>query len=213
MSKLVQQYRDLFQERDYVYHLVTGWLILITSFIVDHYAGLYATQMAGAPVSDLFLDHLPLLNVSFIHIYAALFFWLLLSLYLLGQPQWVPFVTKTAAVFIFVRSMFICLTHIGPPVNLLDIPTNAFSYLLFDGDLFFSGHVGGPFLMLLIFWRHLPLRLICLCATIFFSATVLMGHIHYSIDVFSAPFIVYGLYQYCYHHFKVERAYCQRGVL
>lgn len=213
MRNCFLQYRTLCQDRYYLYYLMTGSMLLITSFVVIHYAGLYATRMAGSSVSDLFLDHLPLWDVNVLHIHAALIFWLVFIIYLLTQPQWLPFVTKTAAVFIFARSVFICMTHLGPPANLLSIPPHLVSYVLFDGDLFFSGHVGGPCLMLMIFWRHMLLRVICLCATVFFSLTVLLGHIHYSIDVFSAPFIAFGLYQYCYHQFRTERSYCQQGIL
>ena len=207
MRNLVKRYRKLCQDNNYLYYVCTGFLLLIASFIVVHYAGAYATRVSEQSVSDLLLDNLPMWDVNFLHIYVALVFWFLLSIYVLSQPQWIPFVTKSAAVFIFVRSGFICLTHLGPPANLLTIPSNLASYVLFDGDLFFSGHVGGPCLMLLIFWRQIILRSICLVATIFFSITVLVGHIHYSIDVFSAPFIAYGLYQYCSHYFWQERAY------
>lgn len=213
MKNTFVQYRALCQDRQYLRDLMIGWMLLITSFVVMHYAGLYATSMAGASVSDLFLDHLPLWDVNVLHIHAALIFWLVFIAYLFTQPQWLPFVTKTTAVFIFARSVFICMTHLGPPENLLSIPPHLASYVLFDGDLFFSGHVGGPCLMLMIFWRHRLLRVICLCAAVFFSIIVLLGHIHYSIDVFSAPFITFGLYQFCYHRFKTERSYCQQGTL
>lgn len=207
MKALIKRYRDLSQKEHYAYHALSGFILLIISFIVVHYAATYATEVAGAFVRDLFLDHLPLWDVNVLHIHVALTFWLLLTLYLFTQPQWLPFVTKTAAVFILVRSGFICLTHLGAPENLLTIPNNMASYVLFDGDLFFSGHVGGPFLMLLIFWEQIVLRSICLIATLFFSMTVLIGHIHYSIDVFAAPFIAYGVYQFCCYCFTKERAY------
>lgn len=48
--------------------------------------------------------------------------------------------------------------------------------------------------MMLIFWNKTTLRYICLAAAVFFAYTVLIGHIHYSIDVFAAPFITYGIF-------------------
>ena len=48
--------------------------------------------------------------------------------------------------------------------------------------------------MALIFWDDTVLRRIFLILTVAFGAAVLLAHVHYSIDVFSAPFIVYGMY-------------------
>ena len=64
----------------------------------------------------------------------------------------------------------------------------------FQGNLFFSGHAGFPFLMALIFWDKKFWRWFFLIATVAFGVAVLLAHVHYSIDVFAAPFIVYGIY-------------------
>jgi hypothetical protein len=69
-------------------------------------------------------------------------------------------------------------------------------------DLFFSGHTGFPYLMALIFWNTKPLRWLFLAASIFFGGAVLLGHLHYSIDVFSAFFITYGIFNIAIRLFK-----------
>ncbi|UVK57536.1 sphingomyelin synthase family protein (plasmid) [Mesorhizobium sp. AR02] len=64
----------------------------------------------------------------------------------------------------------------------------------FGGDLFFSGHTGAPFLLALMFWKDSRLRFAFLAAAVLFGAAVLLGHLHYSIDVFAAFFISYGVH-------------------
>ena len=71
-------------------------------------------------------------------------------------------------------------------------------------DLFFSGHVGLPFLVALIFWRYTYLRYYFLLFALIASVTVLLGHLHYSIDVFSAFFITYGIFEIAKRFFKKE---------
>lgn len=75
----------------------------------------------------------------------------------------------------------------------------------FGGDLFFSGHTGAPFLLALMFWKDPRLRLTFLAATALFGAAVLLGHLHYSIDVFAAFFISYGIHDLARFVFRREQ--------
>ncbi|MEI8091030.1 MAG: phosphatase PAP2-related protein [bacterium] len=63
----------------------------------------------------------------------------------------------------------------------------------FGADLFFSGHTGLPFLFALIFWNNKWMRYLFVLTAIYFGAIVLLGHLHYSIDVLSAFFITYTI--------------------
>ena len=47
--------------------------------------------------------------------------------------------------------------------------------------------------MALVFWKDKPIRIFCIAASIFFAVIVLLGHLHYSIDVASAFFITYTI--------------------
>ncbi len=196
MKSLALRYSTLCQDRNYLGSLVLGFLALSISFILANQAGEYATLVATASVSDLLFDSIAMRDVTLLHVHAALTFWLIFSIYIVTRPGALPFVTKTAAIFILVRSLFICLTHLGAPPNNLVISANYSTFFLFTGDLFFSGHVGGPFLLMLLFWEQVKLRYFYLATSLFFAYIVLAGHIHYSIDVFAAPFITYGIYQF-----------------
>jgi hypothetical protein len=71
-------------------------------------------------------------------------------------------------------------------------------------DLFFSGHTGYPFLLALIFWNIPVLRYFFFLCSIAGGVVVLLGHLHYSIDVFSAFFIAYGVFEIAKKIFNKE---------
>jgi membrane-associated phospholipid phosphatase len=61
-------------------------------------------------------------------------------------------------------------------------------------DLFFSGHTGTLFLVSLLA-ENKTLKTIFLILTILVGSAVLLQHVHYSVDVFVAPFVAYGSYR------------------
>ena len=101
--------------------LVTGWLWLILGLVVANRAGTYATAMAGPPVGDLMLDHIPTLDLTTLHVSVAIGYWLCVVAWILAHPQAHAFTTRAFTVLLVVRSFFISITHLGPPPNLLKV--------------------------------------------------------------------------------------------
>lgn len=189
----------------------TGWLLLLACFGVANRAGLYATKMAGPPVGDLILDHIPTLDLTTLHVSVAIGFWLAVVTWILGHPQAHAFTTRAFAVLLLVRSFFISITHLGPPPNLLKVEGPFAELILFTGDLFFSGHVGAPFLLALIFWHRPAVRWTGLAAAAFFAPVVLLAHVHYSIDVFGALPMVWAIYEASCRLYPQHREALLRG--
>jgi len=124
------------------------------------------------------------------------FFFLLLFVINILEPRHIPFVLKASALFIVIRSFFLILTHVGPPIGVLPLnPADLFFKLSSGDDLFFSSHTGFPLLMALIFWDEKYLRYFFILTTIAGAVVVLLGHLHYSIDVFAALFMRLSLSQ------------------
>lgn len=163
-------------------------------------AGHYSARSAELSnfVGDVVLDNFPLFDIDFLVVQGALLFWAIVIALLFARPQYLLFGLKAIALFVIFRSFFVSLTHIGVYPEQISLESGVgvkfYNLFTFQGNYFFSGHTGLPFLLSLIFWQERPWRWFFLVATVVFGIAVLAAHIHYSIDVFSAPFITYAIF-------------------
>lgn len=170
--------------------LVGGLILLGTSLVINFYAGSFAENNASNSVTDLILDNTKVWDVDGLFVYGSMMLWIFVASLLFYKPKFAPFVFKSIALFIFIRSVSITLTHIAPFPGQLNLPTDSLMrFFTFGGDLFFSAHTGLPFLLMFLFWKNTFLRYLFLATTLLFACVVLLGHYHYSIDVFAAFFI------------------------
>lgn len=181
-------------------------LFLGFSLVVNAYAVVYTTEAASNSVTDLILSNIPVFDVDGIYLYGPVVLLLFVLYLLIRDPRSIPFVVKNVALFVLIRSVFISLTHIGVfPIH-AGIPTTGIAgYFDSLSDLFFSGHTGLPFLLALIYWDSLWLRITFIATSVFFGVIVLMGHLHYSIDVLAAFFISYGIYHIAEYLFSKDK--------
>ena len=176
--------------------IVFSIFLLIIAAVINYNAGVYVTEKGDVPVGDFILDNVgPYdLNILFVYvwliafgifIFYPLFFKVSLFHRVLGQFSFL----------LIVRSFFITLTHLKTPLTAV-APAfpGPLSFLVFQNDLFFSGHTAIPFLAFLVY-KDYKIRWFFLAASILMAATVLLMHAHYSIDVFAAYFITYGSYK------------------
>ena len=188
-----------------IYSSIVGLALLSLSLVVNFAANIFAMNRVGNPMHDIILDNIPTYNVDLIFFQGFAVFLTLVVLLTIIKPQRAPFVLKSFAVFILIRSVFIILTHMGPPANEMFFAPGSISKKLTSGaDLFFSSHTGFPFLMALLFWDHKIYRNIFFVISFIFGASVLLGHLHYSIDVFGAFFITYGIYHIARTFFRKD---------
>lgn len=107
-----------------------------------------------------------------------------------------------------VRSIFMCFTHLSTPsdASTFTVPYLV-SFFTFQNDLFFSGHTAVAFLGFLLFRQNKKLKYFFLITSISMGIIVLLMHVHYSIDVFSAFFIAYGTFRVGEWFFKKINSY------
>jgi hypothetical protein len=195
MKNIFKKHRTLWLDRYFAYSAAFGLIFFFLSLYVNRLASIYALQSASNAVNDIILDNTPVIDVNLIVTTGAFLFFLFITLMTLTHPKKLPFLLKSAALFIVIRSIFITLTHLGPmPYQSYIDPTNFFSSYNLGTDYFFSGHTGLPFLMSLIFWDKRWIRYVALACSLVFGTSVLLGHLHYSIDVFAAFFITYTIF-------------------
>ncbi len=204
MKKLLHKYKTLFSNKEYVTSFILTFVLLIGSLIINYYAGIYATEKASNAVTDIILSNTRVYDLDWLFIYAPIVMWVFITFLCFSAPKRLPFALKSVALFTIIRAIFISLTHIGPFYPQLVLDSTIVNKFTFGGDLFFSGHTGLPFLMALVFWNDKRLRILFILLSIMFGIVVLLSHLHYSIDVFSAFFITYTIYHISAFLFKKD---------
>lgn len=212
--ELLKRYRFLLAQRDFRRSLLAGIVALIGGWFVNYFAIQFATDHASNSATDIILSNIPVFHVADLFIYGTLVFAVLGVLVICAHPKRAPFALKAVALFWVIRSLFTMLTHIAPfeAYYVSDFgPT--INDMFFGGDLFFSAHTGMPFLGALAFWREKGLRNLWLLGSAYFAVIVLLGHLHYSIDVLSAFFITYGIFHIALWLFPKDYAAFQADEL
>lgn len=205
MKKMILKNKHHWKNKEFQINVFWGSVIFALSMIASHFASIYVNIRASSYVTDILLDNLPVIDVDGILIYGAIIFFIFLMYWVITEPRRLPFVLKSAGLFYAIRSIFITLTHLGPsPIRTPIEAGNVLNRIISGNDFFFSGHAGLPFLIALIFWDEKWIRDISLIASLIFSISVILGHLHYSIDVFAAFFITYSIFHISQRIFKKD---------
>ena len=206
LKETVAQYKKYSRDGHFVMSVVSGLILFTISLFINYAASIYAFNRASSAVADIILDNIPVVNMTFLFVYGSIAFVLFVAYLIFKNPKITPFVLKSLAIFVIIRSGFVTLTHIGPSTQ--DVLTGHLSEtaraFTSGADLFFSGHTGIPFLFALMYWNVKHLRIIFICCSIVAAAAVLLGHIHYSIDVAAAYFITYAIFHLVIRWFKTD---------
>ncbi|GJQ61992.1 MAG: hypothetical protein SCALA702_10450 [Melioribacteraceae bacterium] len=190
-------WREFLKNRSDVYLLSGG--ILFLSLVVLGISNFFGWNEARPgtvipdPVLALF-EPIDLTWITFIVLYGIL---LVIVLYMLPRPKILLFAAYGYGLLVAVRmaTMFLLPLEAPPSIIPLEDPFIAIigGGVTLQKDLFFSGHTGTSFFFFLILENKL-LKYIMLAVTIIIGSFVLLQHVHYSIDVFSAPFFTFAVF-------------------
>lgn len=195
INTILKRQKAFFSDGKNISSTVLGLCVFVASLIINYGAGNYTMRNIGTPVRDIILDNIPVIHTSFIFIHGAIALWIFVLFLLIWDPNRIAFTLRSVSLLIIIRSFFVIMTHLGPYPERAFLPHyKIMSLFTFGADFFFSGHTAFPFLFALIFWPNKKLRCFFLLSSLVFAASVLLGHLHYSIDVFAAFFITYSTY-------------------
>ncbi len=201
------------RDRAFLESLLFGILAILLSLVSVHYSAEFATNASSNHVTDIILSNVPAYDVSILFTwgaFAAVLFSIFVVIFLKFRAA--PYMLKTAALLLIIRSIFVSLTHISPypskiPLSPYFLSSATVAQMFFTGDdLFFSGHVGLTYLMALLLWDTPWLRYTYIALSIMFAIVVLLGHLHYSSGVFAAFFITHSIYTISMKIFKTDFA-------
>ncbi len=202
MTNLFSAHKGFWNKRNKT-SLYFGILFLAVSLVINFIASRYSAKSATNFVGDMFLDNLPTINFDYIIVEGAFLVIIASVLLLILRPRYLLFSLKAVPLFNIVRSFFVSITHVGiypQQITLGEGPIDRlYTFLNLQDGFFFSAHTGMPLLMALIVWHDKFWRYFFIGASAIFGVAVLFAHVHYSIDVFAAPFMTYGV-------FKIARA-------
>lgn len=114
------------------------------------------------------------------------------------DPWQLLLAVQSYALLIIFRAIAMYITPFAAPEKILPL-NDPFIQSIASGDiltkdLFFSGHTATLFLIFLI-EKNFKLKILFLVLTIIVAVCVLIQHVHYSVDVFAAPFFAYGSFR------------------
>ena len=117
---------------------------------------------------------------------------------LLKNPKQLLFAMQLYALMVVVRISAMYLLPLEPPAKII-ILNDPFVEFFGSGksltkDLFFSGHTASLFVLFLTA-KQKTIKIIFLVCTIVVAISVLLQHVHYTIDVFAALFFTFACYK------------------
>jgi membrane-associated phospholipid phosphatase len=165
-----------------------GLAALVCVRLLNAFMGMYVTTRGGPALNDIFLDAVTRVDVVWLHLFLSSVMYTLVIGIFVFFPRRAPFLLWTLVTVILLRVCALPLTELGMYVDAVRID----SEYTFGGDLFFSGHVAIATTLVYFYWDTPLLRALTLGMLTVTIGTLILGHLHYSIDIFTGLFVGYG---------------------
>ncbi len=180
---------------------IVALVLFVAAMSIYVSAGDYVTDITNKTVSssDIILDHFGPYHLGFIFVWLYISVISIYFLYpLIWKPKKMPYIISMFSFLLIVRSGLIICTHLRPPADAIPVVfPSIFQTINWSNDLFFSGHVAFAFLGFLVYmYDNKFVKWFMLSSSIILGVVSLAMHVHYTIDVLSAFFIVYGVFEF-----------------
>ena len=154
----------------------------------------FIEQREGVSIPDPLLKAFNPINLTWLT-FTLIYLSIILFLFCVRKdPYKIMIALQAYGLMVIFRTIAMYLTPLEAPTTLL-LLDDPFVQLFGKGeiltkDLFFSGHTGTLFLLFLL-TKNKILKVVFILSTLTVGIAVLLQHVHYSIDVFIAPFVAY----------------------
>lgn len=178
--------------------LIVGSTLFLS--VLLYYPHFFAAiqKKQGLLLNDFVLASLPSVNLS-ATIFSFIYITVIVGIYRAAQSPYLFLLFLWSSLLIsLTRIITITLFPLEPPIGLVSLVDPVL--LPFYGpnnitkDLFYSGHTASVFLIFLLL-RNKKEKIAAFVATIVVAVCLLFQHIHYTIDVISAPFFVWVVFK------------------
>jgi len=197
-SSLKLNWKKFFKNKKSKVELLLTIVLLAVVLISFSQFLLFVEDRTGAILSDPILNLFSPIDLTWL-IFALIYLSLLLAIVeLVKEPERFLLALQCYGLMVILRLIAMYLMPLEAPSTLLPL-NDPFVQLFGEGnilekDLFFSGHTATLFLLFLLIEKR-SLKIIFLIFTSFVGVSVILQHVHYSIDVFAAPFFAYTSYR------------------
>jgi hypothetical protein len=161
----------------------------------------FAEERPGVVLPDPILNLFNPIDLTWL-IFALIYISLVVAIItLIKNPKQLMFAIQVYSLMVIVRIAAMYLLPLEPPSKMI-ILNDPFVEFFGTGqtltkDLFFSGHTATLYILFLVSEKK-TFKSFFLISTIAVAISVLLQHIHYTIDVFAAVFFTYACYKLIY---------------
>lgn len=200
LRRIALAWEDAWQNNAVKLHLITSVLLFVICFQIQFYFLNKFQFRQGMMIHDRILEFFTPRDFSvliFLMIYGALLGTFLL---VLQYPKKIIAAFYGYALLTVMRTFSIYFVPLEPPTGMIFLNDPIARFFLFQEtvvtkDLFFSGHIASiSFFLFVLDDKHH--RLLAFLFTVVLSVLLIIQRVHYSADVFAAPFFAYASYRF-----------------
>lgn len=177
--------------------ILTVFFLAVILYIFPNFLN-YVEERQGIILADPILELFNPIDLTWLT-FGLIYISLIVAIYsFAAKPEILLLALQSYSLLVIFRMMVMYSAPLDAPEKLilLNDPFVQFfgSGKVLTKDLFFSGHTATLFLLFLISDKKY-LKIIFLICTVLVGIAVLLQHVHYTIDVLSAPFFAYASYK------------------
>jgi membrane-associated phospholipid phosphatase len=185
------------EKRNRVELVITFFLLAIVLIFLTNFLN-FVEARQGVVLPDPILDLFKPIDLTWLT-FAIIYISLVAAIATLSKnPKRLMFAIQLYTLMVAVRIIAMFLLPLEPPATMI-ILNDPFVEFFGTGqtltkDLFFSGHTATLFILFLVAPKKI-IKTMFMISTILVAISVIMQHVHYSIDVFAAVFFTYACYK------------------